>query len=193
MSRTKPAPEYEANLENRATAIVDDMPALELRKLTLFFSMSDEDYIRQPYRTEFPGIPTANEHAAAKLEAGRRARSVAIRHIKEQLRAADTNTANADPAHLERDRRWAEYTRGVTAVAFSQGDKEQAFVAKWLELVAARAEAEKFGDDADIARIDRRLEAHVGIPYPCTTPDAGTKTSRRPRLTTRPATAANTR
>jgi hypothetical protein len=171
------SPAAVADRERRAATIFDALSEPELVKLEKRFSSSDRNYIIRARATPFQDNVTSQWIAEANAEARRRFREVALKELAEELRVADVQRAEQDPDRQEEERIRAEYLRQVSSVAFRQGNKEDAFVKRFRELVADRAEAEAIGDEAGVRAAERRLDRHVGVPYP-RLPDAAWATAK---------------
>ena len=55
-------------------------------------------------------------------------------------------------------------------MAWSTGDKETAFIARFKALIADRNDAEAFGDAEGVRAAEARLFRLTGVEYPTTTP-----------------------
>ena len=108
--------------------------------------------------------PSNAEVRAAEVEAGRGVDRLVLEQCMIHLRAEDMAEIYRDPDRMEQERIWQAYQLQVNAAAFQQGNKGDAWVARWREMVAARQDAESFGDST--AAIDDRLLRLVGVPYP---------------------------
>jgi len=100
----------------------------------------------------------------AEKEAGRNIDALMPRLCEEHLRRTDEAALYRDPARLCQQRVWGSYTTQVSAVAWSQGNKSDTWIARWSSMVAERADLEEFGEPT--ASVDRRLLHHVGVPFP---------------------------
>jgi hypothetical protein len=171
------SPAARAERERRAEKIFEGLSETEIVKLEKRFSTADRNYVTQAHQTPFQDNVASQWIAEANAEARRRFREVALKELVEQLRLIDAQRAEQDPDALEAERIWAAYLRAVSSVALRQGNKEDAFVKRWRELVADRAEAEAIDDAAGVRAAERRLDRHVGIAYP-RLPDAAWSTAK---------------
>jgi hypothetical protein len=105
----------------------------------------------------------------AERGVGRNYDEICVRQCEIHLRRMDELAERNDLDRQEESRLWVEYTTQVGFVAQRQGNYEGAFIAKWKDLISARADALEFGDST--AAIERRLERLTGVPYPVL-PDA---------------------
>jgi hypothetical protein len=108
--------------------------------------------------------PSDAETRAAEIEAGHGVDKLVFEQCLIHLRAEDLAEVYRDPDLLERERNWQSYLAQVTAAAFVQGNKGETWTRRWQEMVAERADAVESGDPTGV--LDRRLERHVGTPYP---------------------------
>ncbi len=111
--------------------------------------------------------PSESQRHRAEQEAQRNVDVLVVRQLKIYLRARDVQEIYADPDRMEQGRVWNAYLHQVDSICFTKGDKAPIFIARFLELVAARNDAEAY-DDADgvraaEARLDR-LTAPVTYP-----------------------------
>jgi hypothetical protein len=106
---------------------------------------------------------SAKSEQAAK-EAGRNFDALVARECETMLRQADEAAIYADPDRQEQTRIWNSYTNVIGRVAWSKGNRSDAFIAKWSELIQDRDAAEEMGEST--VGIDRRLEKLTGYPYP---------------------------
>jgi hypothetical protein len=108
--------------------------------------------------------PTDAETRAAEVEAGQGVDRLVAAQCEIHLRAEDMQAIYNDPDRLEHERNWQAYITQVSAYAFAQGNRSEVWVRQWREMVEERADTEQSGDPT--GPIDRRLERHVGVPFP---------------------------
>lgn len=108
--------------------------------------------------------PSHAEVKAAEIEAGHGVDRLVLEQCMIHLRAEDMAEIYRDPDRMESERIWQAYLKQVSAFAFQQGNQSDRWVAKWRALVEERASAELDGDPT--GPIERRLDRHVGYPYP---------------------------
>ena len=135
-----------------------DIGMLPIRRPDVTFSSSDTR----------PGVQhrIASLTRDAEAQADRNMEALVARQIEIELRARDVQKVYTDPDRSEAERVWQPYANQVQGVAWRQGNKSDAFIKKWRELLGARNEAEEDGDDAAVRRIDARLLSLVGYPHP---------------------------
>jgi hypothetical protein len=159
-------PAADAERAKRAEVSLAGLSYHDLGVLGLHASIADTNHIRNAFRTDYAGPQTDDWYANASAEARRRARSVALQLIKDQLRIDDIRSVWADPDRLEDERIRSAYNVQVAAVARTKGNEEPAFVSRFAELIVDRREAVAH-DDADAIRAaEVRLQRHTGVPWP---------------------------
>jgi hypothetical protein len=91
-------------------------------------------------------FPTKAEVRAAEAEAGHGVDRLVLEQCIIHLRAEDMAEIYRDPDRMEQERIWQAYTTQVSALAFRQGNRSDEWVRRWQEMIAARHDAESFGD-----------------------------------------------
>jgi hypothetical protein len=159
-------PEAVADRRKRAQKWAEQLEGRARGQMFMYASPAEMDSIHQPFRTNFYGTQTDTWRETAERAAGRAADAVVLKQCEIQLRARDLAEVYNDPDRQEAERVWGSYAKGVGAIAWAQGDRETAFIAKWRDLIAARRDAEQYDDAGAVRSIDARLLRLVGIPHP---------------------------
>jgi hypothetical protein len=109
-------------------------------------------------------VSTASEKAHAERQATSNVKALIVRQIEAQLRHADERAVYFHPDRQEEQRIWSAYLNQVSMVGWSQGNKSDAWVARWQKLIRQRNAAQEY--DESTLSIDGQLEKMVGVPYP---------------------------
>jgi hypothetical protein len=157
------SPEALADQDRRAHKMAEGLEGDARAAVFRRAGAKEIDKIKEPFRRghDLRGA----ELAAAERQAGGIADRVIFEQCRASIRAQDIAAIYADPDRVEAERVWNAYARGVSALAWAQGNGEPEFVARWRQLIAARADCEAVGDDGGVRAAEARLE-RLGTPYP---------------------------
>ena len=155
-----------AGRNKRATVLWDGYGTFEQDNVLRHRSFTETDYLREPQKSPYPGIPAQHELAAVAAEVARRTRILGIRQIARQPLLVDIAADHNHPDRAEAQPVWDAYAKGVDRAAFEKGNKAHQFVSKVRELVDARTDAEAYGDSDAVRSIERRLDRLTGISFP---------------------------
>ncbi len=166
------SPSAVADRRKRAQKWAEELEGRDRGVMFMYASPAEWASIREPFRTPHIGTQLHGSSLAdAERKAGRAADAVILNQCEIALRARDVAAVYADSDRLEDERVRALYNKSVTAAAWAQGNREAQFIARFAELIAARRDAEAFGDADGIRAAEARLNRLTGVPYP-TLPEA---------------------
>lgn len=160
-------PEAVADRRVRARKMAECMDDKQRWQLIYQAGTAALDAALNPHETvETRGGPVMITSDLVTLERRRRRNldQLVARECEAHLRLQDERDLYSDPDRVEEQRISSAYLKQVSAVAWSQGNKSEAWVAKWQELVRKRTTAEEYGESTD--GLDHQLEKLVGVRYP---------------------------
>ena len=112
------------------------------------------------------GPPTESEQRAAAATADRNVLEVVARQQAIYRRADAVRAIHFDPDRAEADRIWNAYMRQINSVAFTHGNKVDAFARRFWVLVGELEDAQSYDDDAGVRAGEARLFRHTGRRWP---------------------------
>jgi hypothetical protein len=163
------SPESIADRKRRAKEmskeLVGDARNAMIRTASRFeFDTALDPIYRAANRENWHDSTRAKPMPEAEKDAGLNIDALMPRLCERHLRRTDEAALYRDPDRLEEQRIWNAYTHQVSAVAWQQGNKSDAWIARWRDMIADRVAVEDYGDST--AATDLRLLRHVGVPYP---------------------------
>jgi len=160
-------PEAVADRRNRAEKMAEQLEGRDRGKVIWAAGTIELNKALSPLR--FGGSlirPNDAARRAAEIEAGRNVDALVARQCEITLRAADVAGVYSDPDRLECERIWQAYCKQVNAVAYREGNKIDAFIVRFKDLIATRNDAEAFGGAEGLRSAEARLQRLTGVPYP---------------------------
>ncbi len=115
--------------------------------------------------------PTEKEKREANAAACRNLDALILRQLEVSELAREAQAAYNHPDRMEYARISTAWAHQVDSIAFTHGNKVEAFVGRVRDLLRQRDDAEAIDDEDEVRRIEGRLDKLTGVPFPVL-PDA---------------------